>query len=575
MITAGLKLTQSGGIALLNDNRLEFNIEMQKLANGARYSNVDELDDLVTVMSDFGFQLGDIAKWAVDGWDGAENGRVSLLSGGAPTELLVAPYRETAKVPDPGLPGLSGQLVIGGKSMDYESYVHVAGHLASAYCTSPFARRGEPSMVLVWDGGCFPRLYCVDADGRIEAGGGAFPLIGHTYSMTSQYWGPFKRQHKSSHVDDLSVAGKMMAYIALGTVREEIKSVLREEFFQYFEADSARVRKYRETIIGCGSTGEKSHAYVHQYLTAVQQSTAVLGVADEDVLASVHEFLEELLIDRVTAKIQAWKGGGRWNLCFAGGCALNIKWNSALRAHPMIKAMWVPPFPDDSGVAIGTACLAAAGGEGLRPIEWGTRLGPRLEPTTDVPQGWSVAPCTAEELARTIHTTGKAVVVLNGRAELGPRALGGRSILAPAIDASMKKLLNDVKSREHYRPVAPICLEEHAPTIFDPGTPDPYMLFEHWVRPEWIDRVPAIMHLDGTARLQTVNATDDPNLHAILREYYRCSGIPVLCNTSANYNGHSFFPDVASAMKWGRLDLVWSEGVLYSRSSEIAVGGEL
>ena len=129
----------------------------------------------------------------------------------------------------------------------------------------------------------------------------------------------------------------------------------------------------------------------------------------------------------------------------------------------------------------------------------------------------------------------------------------------------MKRLLNDVKSREPYRPVAPICLEEHAPTVFDPGTPDPYMLFEHWVRPEWIDRVPAVMHLDGTARLQTVNESDDPNLHAILREYYRCSGIPVLCNTSANYNGRSFFPDVASAIEWGQLDLVWSEGVLYQR----------
>ncbi|MFG3578701.1 carbamoyltransferase N-terminal domain-containing protein [Micromonospora chersina] len=567
MITAGLKLTQSGGIALLDNDRLVFNIEMQKIANGARYSNVDELDDLVTIMSRFGFGLGDVGRWAVDGWDGATNGHVPVLTGGTRCELLVAPYRETDRVPDPGLPGSSGQVVIGGQTVDYESYVHVAGHLASAYCTSPFARRGEPSMVLVWDGGCFPRLYCVDADGRIEPGGEAFPLIGHTYSMTSQYWGPFKRQHKSSHVDDLSVAGKMMAYIALGTAREEIKSVFREEFYEYFEADSPRVRAYRRTIIGCGSTGEKSHAYVHEFLTAVQQRTASLGVADEDVLASVHVFLEELLIDRVTRKIQAWKGGGAWNLCFAGGCALNIKWNSALRSHPTIKAMWVPPFPDDSGVAIGTACLTAADGKGLRPIHWGTRLGPELEPTADAPRGWSTSPCTPEELARILHSTGKPAVVLHGRAELGPRALGGRSILAPAVDGTMKKLLNDVKGREHYRPVAPICLEEHAPTIFDPGTPDPHMLFEHWVRPEWIDRIPAIMHLDGTARLQTVNETDDPNLHAILREYYRCSGIPVLCNTSANYHGRSFFPDVASAIEWGQIDRVWSEGVLYQRDT--------
>ncbi|MFD5066115.1 carbamoyltransferase N-terminal domain-containing protein, partial [Streptomyces sp. NPDC058394] len=225
MITAGLKLTQSGGIAILDEDRLVFNVEMQKIANGARYSNVDELDDLVGVMDKFGLKVGDVDTWALDGWDGATGGRVDVLAGGIRTEVLVAPYRETDLVPDPALPGHRGRIAIGGQSLDYDSYVHVAGHLASAYCTSPFARRGEPSMVLVWDGGCFPRLYCVDADGRIEAGGEAFPLIGHTYSMTSQYWGPFKRQNKSRNVDDLSVAGKMMAYIALGTSREQIKQV--------------------------------------------------------------------------------------------------------------------------------------------------------------------------------------------------------------------------------------------------------------------------------------------------------------------------------------------------------------
>ena len=102
--------------------------------------------------------------------------------------------------------------MIGGEVRPYTSYVHVASHLCVAYSTCPFAVRGEPSMVLVWDGGCFPRLYSVDADGRIEPGGEAFPLIGHTYAMASQYYGPFRRTVKSTHVDDLGVAGKMMAY---------------------------------------------------------------------------------------------------------------------------------------------------------------------------------------------------------------------------------------------------------------------------------------------------------------------------------------------------------------------------
>jgi carbamoyltransferase len=201
----------------------------------------------------------------------------------------------------------------------------------------------------------------------------------------------------------------------------------------------------------------------------------------------------------------------------------------------------------------------------LQAIDWNARLGPKLLPVGEIPAGWSVASCTPQELARLLHTTGEPIVVLHGRAELGPRALGARSILAPATDPAMKERLNDAKRRESYRPVAPICLEEHAPEVFDPGTPDPYMLFEHWMRPGWAERVPAVVHLDGTARLQTVSDREDPNLTAILREYHRVSGIPVLCNTSANHNGHGFFPDVASAVGWGRVDRVWSEGTLYHR----------
>jgi carbamoyltransferase len=168
-------------------------------------------------------------------------------------------------------------------------------------------------------------------------------------------------------------------------------------------------------------------------------------------------------------------------------------------------------------------------------------------------------------LAAVLHETGEPVVVLNGRAEIGPRALGGRSILAAPTDLAMKALLNKIKDREYYRPVAPICLTDQAPAIFDPGTPDPYMLFEHHVREEWVDRIPAVIHLDGTARLQTVDRADDPFVEQVLREYYRITGVPVLCNTSANHHGRGFFPDVASAAEWGGADMIWCAGLLHRR----------
>ncbi len=124
-----------------------------------------------------------------------------------------------------------------------------------------------------------------------------------------------------------------------------------------------------------------------------------------------------------------------------------------------------------------------------------------------------------------------------------------------------------MKEREHYRPVAPICLEEFAPDIFSPGTPDPYMLFDHDVRAEWRERIPAVVHLDGTARLQTVPRDADPTIRSVLEAYHAISGIPVLCNTSANRKGSGFFPDVRSALEWGKVSYVWSGGMLYQKQA--------
>jgi carbamoyltransferase len=122
-----------------------------------------------------------------------------------------------------------------------------------------------------------------------------------------------------------------------------------------------------------------------------------------------------------------------------------------------------------------------------------------------------------------------------------------------------------MKSREWYRPVAPICLESEAARVFDPGSPDPYMLFAHQVRPEWREFVPAIVHVDGSARLQTIRSEQNSIVAELLHAYEQVSGIPLLCNTSANRKGCGFFPDLRSATDWLQARHVWCEGRLYSR----------
>jgi carbamoyltransferase len=131
----------------------------------------------------------------------------------------------------------------------------------------------------------------------------------------------------------------------------------------------------------------------------------------------------------------------------------------------------------------------------------------------------------------------------------------------------MKDRLNCLKQREDYRPVAPVCLEYLAATVFDPGDADPFMLFEQRVRPEWAERVAAVCHEDGTARVQTVSEADNRKLFELLREYHRLSGVPVLCNTSANWPGRGFFPDVQSAAEWGRVPYIWCADTLYAKDT--------
>ncbi len=287
------------------------------------------------------------------------------------------------------------------------------------------------------------------------------------------------------------------------------------------------------------------------------------AMAPEDVLASFHAFLERLLIRGVTISLQRYSSLGPRNLCISGGGGLNIKWNSALRASGLFDAVWVPPFPNDSGSAIGAACAAMAVQKGLVELEWSVYSGPALR-DSKVPPEWDAAPCSMRELAILLASK-KPVIFLTGPAELGPRALGARSILASATLSGMKDRLNDIKLREHFRPVAPICLEDRAPDIFIPGTPDRYMLFDHRTRAEWQDKIPAVVHLDGSARLQTVPRTSQHKIAELLVEYEKLTGIPLLCNTSANHHGCGFFPDVAAACEWGRIGHVWCDGMLWTK----------
>lgn len=548
IVSVGIKLSHDGGIAVFEDNRLVACHEMEKIDNNPRYSEFrltrDELSDR---LGGIGYDWGEVDALVIDGWHTTP---FAVTLGGEPVPFEVAEYGHLYDVRANPLENTAAFSPYFGR--EYTSYHHITGHIFSSYCSSPMARRGEPSYVLSWDGMSFPQLFHYDRGGKLECLGYLFPLSGFIYTYFAVNFEPYKDYRPN----DLSLAGKYMAYIAKGRKQP----ALLAQFHAIFEKQVAKN--------GPVTTHEQMLEYERALLLKLVFRAKASGLGDEDVLTTFHCFLEEVLVRTLSARLDELDKGPR-NLCYAGGCALNIKWNSAIRRSCGLAELWIPPFPNDAGSAIGTVCSELVAKHGHEQIDWDVYSGPSIRETGWHGDGWSKSDCSLEELARLIHESQQPVIVLNGRAELGPRALGNRSIMAAPTSPEMKTLLNRIKRRESYRPVAPICVEEDAARFFDPGTPDPYMLYDHRVRPDAVDRLPAICHLDGTARLQTVSARENPQIHALLRHYARLSGVPILCNTSANDLGSGFFPDVRSVAEWGHVDHIWSDGTLHTRTTEV------
>jgi carbamoyltransferase len=142
------------------------------------------------------------------------------------------------------------------------------------------------------------------------------------------------------------------------------------------------------------------------------------------------------------------------------------------------------------------------------------------------------------------------VAWFQGRAEFGPRALGHRSLLADPRNPDNLERLNDVKGREQFRPVAPMVLAEEAAAIFSGGpVPSPYMLFTHDVADPWRARIPTVVHVDGTARIQTVDRHDNPLMHRVIEGFAARTGVPVVVNTSLNTAGRPMVDDPRDALE--------------------------
>ncbi|HOW44295.1 MAG TPA: carbamoyltransferase C-terminal domain-containing protein, partial [Candidatus Aminicenantes bacterium] len=290
---------------------------------------------------------------------------------------------------------------------------------------------------------------------------------------------------------------------------------------------------------------------------------------DMDLAASIQAVLEEI-IERIARHARELTGSA--NLCLAGGVALNCVANGRILKKQIFRDIWIQPAAGDAGGALGAALDVwhrhlknPRRADGRRDAQQGSFLGPSYPraailaflqekniPYTELPR-----PEMARRVAELIDGQ-KVVGFFQGRMEFGPRALGGRSILGDARSAEMQSKMNlKIKFRESFRPFAPSMLEEQVGEYFDFDHPSPYMLLVYNLQekhrrrltPEEQARqgldqlhnlrsgVPAITHVDNSARLHTVRREVNPYYYAVIEEFHRRTGCPIIINTSFNVRG--------------------------------------
>ncbi len=432
---------------------------------------------------------------------------------------------------------------------------HHLSHAASAFFPSPFER----ALVLTMDGvgEWTTTSLAIGSGNKLSVFKEIhFPhSIGLLYSAITYYLG-FKVNSGEYKVMGLAPYGdpKYVNLIKdnLIDIKEDGSFFLDMSYFDY--------------CTGLTMTNEKFNTL---FGGAPRQQESILTQREMDIAASIQVVIEEVVLKLAKG---AAKSTGEKNLCLAGGVALNCVSNGKLLKEKVFEHIWIQPAAGDAGGALGAALGAyhimlnqprkvPDVMDGMR----GSYLGPEFDQQEIVEQ---LTKCGAVfethseadlvDKVANLLANGKAVGWINGRMEFGPRALGGRSILADPRSSSMQKLLNlKIKFRESFRPFAPSVLREDLLDWFDLDVDSPYMLFvanvadnKRKLLPELekslfgIDKlnyvrsdIPAVTHVDYSARIQTVHQETNPRYYALIKKFKEITGCPILVNTSFNVRG--------------------------------------
>ncbi len=404
---------------------------------------------------------------------------------------------------------------------------HHLCHAASSFLVSPFER----SAILVVDGAS-------EADTTLIAmGDGAqitvldrTPLphsLGQFYAAMTAFLG-FRPDQDEYIVMGLAASGEPTF---AETLRQQIMRLLPqgrfELNFRLLDFHLARVGLFMPEFV--------------RLFGPPRHSSEDITQRHRDLAASTQMVLEDVLL-HLGRHVRSLTGA--MSLCLAGGVAYNCVANGRLRAELGFQDVYVPPAAGDSGAALGAALWWSArrGGGSARTHLPSAYLGPEFDENLCrlalEREGLMAEHLTDPQLYERVAlelTRGRLVFWYQGRMEWGPRALGNRSLLADPRREDMRELINSkVKCREAFRPFAPSVIEERARDYFDLPAPSPFMQFTVPVKASAKGVIPAVTHVDGTARVQTVTREANPRFYELLTAFGRLTGVPVLLNTSFN-----------------------------------------
>lgn len=423
---------------------------------------------------------------------------------------------------------LKKELNYHGKTLYIE---HHLSHAAGAYFSSPF----DHAAILTIDGvGEWATASIGKGSGnKIEIFKSMnYPhSVGLLYSAFTYFLG-FEVNSAEYKVMGLAPYGKPK-YVDL----------IKNKIVEIFEDGSIHLKlKYFKYHYGLEMTGGKFETLFGR---PRRRPESALTDSDRDIAASIQHITEEIIFKMAA---HAKKLTGENKLCLSGGVALNCAAGGKLLQSGLFDDIYIQPASSDSGGAVGAALYAHYSLTDEMKTDNGSyfTFGPAYsEEVVEIFLKEIKAPhkrIDESELPKFIAdnlANDKIVAIFSGPMEFGPRALGFRSILADPRKAEMKERINRaVKFREPFRPFAPAVTEEKAVEYFEGARKSPFMLFNFNVRPEKRERIPAVTHVDGTARIQTVNRKDNCLLYDILVQFEKLTGTAVLLNTSFNLRGH-------------------------------------